>query len=99
MSAKRFIVRGRVQGVFFRATAADEAQRLGVTGRIWNRRLRSLYRSVRKDGAVEAEAVGPADALARFEAWLRHGPPHAEVESVDADALPDEPRYRGFEVS
>lgn len=89
MSAKRFIVRGRVQGVFFRATAADEAQRLGVTGRIWNR----------EDGAVEAEAVGPADALARFEAWLRHGPPHAEVESVDADALPDEPRYRGFEVS
>jgi acylphosphatase len=86
MTAKRFIVRGRVQGVFFRATAADEARRLGIAGRIWNR----------DDGAVEAEAAGDANVLAKFEAWLRHGPPHAEVESVESETIAGEPRYRGF---
>lgn len=88
MSAKRFVVRGRVQGVNFRATAAEEARRLGVSGRIWNR----------EDGAVEVEAAGPADALATFEAWLHHGPPHAEVDSVEAEARAGGPRARGFEI-
>jgi len=88
VSAKRFIVRGRVQGVNFRAAAAHEAQRHGVTGRIWNR----------EDGAVEAEAEGTDDALARFEAWLHRGPTHAQVTSVDAEPLPGEPRYRGFSI-
>ena len=86
MSAKRFIVRGRVQGVNFRAAAAREAQRLALNGRIWNR----------EDGAVEAEAEGTDDALARFEAWLQRGPTHAEVTSVDAEPIPIEPRPRGF---
>jgi acylphosphatase len=57
MTAKRFIVRGRVQGVFFRATAADEARRLGIAGRIWNR----------DDGAVEAVARAVQDAVRRLE--------------------------------
>ena len=86
MSAKRFVVRGRVQGVMFRASAAAEAERLGVSGRIWNR----------DDGAVEAEAGGGAEQLAAFERWLHHGPPHARVESVDVEDLADEVRYRGF---
>ena len=88
MSAKRFIVRGRVQGVNFRATAAQQADRLGLVGRIWNR----------ADGAVEAEAVGSDDALAKFEAWLQHGPSYAEVDSVEAVALPGEPRHSGFAI-
>ena len=88
MSAKRFVVRGRVQGVNFRAAAAHEAQRLAINGRIWNR----------EDGAVEAEAEGTDDALARFEAWLRRGPTHAQVSSVDAEPLAGEPRYRGFSI-
>ena len=86
MSAKRFIVRGRVQGVMFRVSAAAEAERLGVSGRIWNR----------DDGAVEAEASGGAEQLAAFERWLHHGPSHGRVGSVDAEDLPSEPRYRGF---
>ena len=86
MSARRFVVRGRVQGVMFRATAVDEATRLGVRGRIWNR----------DDGAVEAEAEGTPDQLAAFERWLHRGPPHASVEAVEAEDLPGEPRYRGF---
>ena len=88
MSAKRFIVRGRVQGVNFRAAAAEQARRLGVNGRIWNR----------DDGAVEAEAEGAAHALARFEAWLRRGPSYAAVESVDSAPLPEEPHYHGFSI-
>jgi acylphosphatase len=88
VSAKRFIVRGRVQGVNFRTTAAQQALRLGLSGRIWNR----------EDGAVEAEAVGSDDALAKFEAWLHRGPSYADVESVEAEALPGEPRHRGFAV-
>ena len=50
------------------------------------------------DGAVEAEAEGDAGALAKFEAWLHHGPGYAEVESVEAEPLPGEPRYRGFSI-
>jgi acylphosphatase len=88
VSAKRFIVRGRVQGVNFRATAAQQALRLGLAGRIWNR----------EDGAVEAEAVGPDDALATFEAWLHRGPSYAQVESVEAEALAGEPGHRGFAI-
>ncbi|HTH71704.1 MAG TPA: acylphosphatase [Candidatus Saccharimonadales bacterium] len=88
MSAKRYVVRGRVQGVNFRATAAQYALRLGLRGRIWNR----------EDGAVEAEAVGPDDALARFEAWLHRGPSYATVESVEAEALAGEPRHSGFAI-
>ena len=74
MSAKRFIVRGRVQGVNFRATAAQQALRLGLHGRIWNR----------ADGAVEAEAEGDVGSLLAFERWLHHGPALAEVEGVEA---------------
>jgi acylphosphatase len=88
MTAKRFIVRGRVQGVNFRATAADEAQRLGLTGRIWNR----------EDGAVEAEAAGAVDALITFEAWLRRGPSYAQVDSVEAEPLSGAPRHHGFSI-
>jgi acylphosphatase len=88
VSAKRFIVRGRVQGVMFRAGAAEEARRLGLSGRVWNR----------DDGAVEAEAVGDAPALTAFEAWLHRGPSHAAVESVEAADLSSEPRHRGFAI-
>jgi acylphosphatase len=88
MTGKRFIVRGRVQGVNFRATAAEQARRLGLNGRIWNR----------EDGAVEVEAEGGADALATFEAWLHRGPSYASVESVESEGLPGEPRHRGFSI-
>jgi acylphosphatase len=66
-------VRGHVQGVFFRASTSQVADRLGVRARVWNR----------EDGAVECVAEGPAPALAELEAWLRQGPPAARVESVE----------------
>jgi acylphosphatase len=86
---RRFVVHGLVQGVFFRTTAADEARRLGLTGRTWNRR----------DGAVECIAEGEASALERFRTWLDHGPPHAEVQRVEASDLDGPARYEDFGIS
>ena len=77
MPCARFIVSGRVQGVFFRASARDEARRLGVTGH-----ARNL-----DDGSVEVVACGEDAALAQLERWLHRGPPHARVASVSRSAV------------
>ena len=66
-------VRGRVQGVFFRASAQREAKRLGLTGWVKNR----------LDGAVELLAEGEEDALKELLGWANHGPSAARVERVD----------------
>lgn len=71
----RIRVYGRVQGVFFRASAENEARRLGVTG--WVRNC--------PDGSVELLAEGAKTKLEDLIAWCRHGPPHAEVDSVKVD--------------
>lgn len=81
----RYVVSGRVQGVFFRASARQEAQRLGLTG--WVRNL--------PDGRVEVLACGEQASLDQFREWLREGPPDAHVESVEeeprsTDEAPDE---------
>jgi acylphosphatase len=85
----RFVVRGLVQGVNFRAAAAREASARGVTGRVWNR----------DDGAVELVAEGDDAALADLERWLRQGPRLAEVASVERTEIGGERRYRDFAVS
>ena len=89
MPRARFIVRGIVQGVNFRATAVREATRLGLTGRVWNR----------GDGTVGLLAEGDAAALAALEHWLWRGPRAAEVDAVERADVAGEPRYRGFDVS
>lgn len=89
MPRRRFIVRGRVQGVNFRATAADHARRLGLTGRVWNR----------DDGAVEVIAEGDAGALDRYREWLGRGPRLADVEQVDVREVEGSARYSDFEIS
>ena len=70
--AVRYLVSGRVQGVFYRASAAAEARRLGLAG--WARNL--------PDGRVEVVAAGEADALAALSDWLWKGPPAAAVDGV-----------------
>jgi acylphosphatase len=77
-SARRFVISGRVQGVGYRDAAVQAAFECGVFGWVRNRR----------DGTVEALAQGQADALERFAAWCRRGPPLARVTQVvasDAD--------------
>jgi acylphosphatase len=70
---RRYLVRGRVQGVGFRYFVHKEALRLGLRG--WVRNL--------DDGRVEALAEGPADVLAEFEGALHRGPRWADVRGVD----------------
>ena len=67
------VIHGRVQGVFFRASARDEAVQHGLTG--WVRNL--------PDGSVECVAEGAEPALQSFAAWCREGPPSARVDRVD----------------
>lgn len=85
----RFVVRGRVQGVMFRAVAVSEAAARGITGRIWNR----------DDGAVEAIAEGDPGAVSDFERWLARGPRHARVERVERSDLGGPRRFTEFDVS
>lgn len=84
--ARRFRVRGRVQGVGFRFFAERAALREGLHG--WVRNA--------PDGTVEIEAEGEAEAMARFEAHISVGPPHARVDGVDAAAAVPHGRATGF---
>lgn len=80
-AARRVFVRGKVQGVFFRAWTQRQARAAGLCG--WVRNL--------SDGeTVEALLIGPADTIAAVEAMLAHGPPQARVrEIVASDAADD----------
>lgn len=71
-SAVDVVVTGHVQGVFFRASMREQAERLGVTG--WARN--------EPDGSVTAHLEGPADAVEELVAWCADGPPRARVEDV-----------------
>lgn len=75
MMAARFLVSGKVQGVFFRASTRERALDLGLSGRATNL----------PDGRVEVIAEGDAGALDALEAWLQGGPPAARVEAVVRD--------------
>jgi len=70
--AKHLVISGRVQGVGFRYSMTEEAERLGATGWVRNRR----------DGTVEAVVDGPAGAVDALLAWARRGPPSARVTDV-----------------
>lgn len=73
MSTARFLVSGKVQGVFFRASTRQQAQALGLGGHAINM----------ADGRVEVIASGPADAIEALAKWLQHGPPMARVDAVE----------------
>lgn len=79
MATVRFVVSGRVQGVFFRASTRAEAERLGIAGSAHNL----------ADGRVEVFATGSDEALGAFERWLWQGPPSARVDSVARETIAD----------
>ena len=88
MPCARFIVSGRVQGVFFRASTRTEALRLGLNG----------YARNVADGSVEVLASGDAAALDELQRWLHVGPPAARVQSVQR-VESDESVSGGFQTS
>ena len=83
------IVRGQVQGVYYRSAASEQARVLGVTG--WVRNLRT--------GEVELTAEGPRATLERLLEWCRLGPPAAQVECVDADWSDATGEWTDFKIS
>jgi acylphosphatase len=81
-------VRGRVQGVFFRATTAHLARERQLAG--WVRNL--------PDGRVEAVFEGPPEAVHALVEWCRQGPPGARVEGVEVRWEPPRDEPPGFRV-
>ena len=87
MTRRHVIVRGTVQGVFFRASCQQEAARVGVAGWVTNR----------PDGSVEAVFEGSAAGVDHMVSWCRSGPPRAAV--ADVEVSEEEPLGEsGFEV-
>lgn len=83
------MISGKVQGVFYRASAQQEAQRLALMGEISNL----------PDGRVEAIVEGPRGAVEEFVDWCRRGPPSAEVENVRVRWSAARGEFRTFMVS
>ncbi len=74
-------VSGRVQGVFFRASTLEQAEKLGIRGWVSNH----------ADGSVRIAAEADAEAMQQFLIWLQHGPENARVD--DLAISPGEPEY------
>jgi acylphosphatase len=77
VACRRFLVQGRVQGVFFRASTAREAAALEITGHAINL----------PDGTVEVLACGRPRAVADLARWLQKGPPSARVDKVTVNEI------------
>jgi acylphosphatase len=85
--SKRVVAKGRVQGVFFRDTVRNAAEREGVAGWVRNN----------PDGTVEALFEGGPDAVERLVSLVREGPPGARVEALEVLEEPDQ-GIEGFRV-
>lgn len=71
------IIRGKVQGVFFRQSSKDEAIRLGITGFVTNQ----------EDGSVKMVATGDEEQLIALTHWCKTGPPKARVSEIEKKEL------------
>jgi acylphosphatase len=80
MSLRRWVIRGRVQGVGFRWFVMREAERLKLGGYVTNL----------PDGSVEVVSEGPEASLEMLEQHLRRGPSHAQVDDVARLQVPGE---------
>jgi len=83
---KNLNIFGQVQGVGFRYRFSEQAQRLGITGWVRNRR----------GGSVEAMIAGTPETVEAMISWARAGPPAARVERVEVGAA--EGAFAGFEL-
>ena len=87
MACRRFVISGRVQGVWFRASTRQQAEQLGLSGHAVNL----------PDGRVEVVACGSEAALDKLAAWLRRGPELASVHDVLSEELATQ-RVSGFRI-
>ena len=78
MHAVNIRITGKVQGVFFRETARQVAEDLGLAGFVRNE----------PDGSVYAEAEGEKEQIKKFIAWCRKGPEHAKPDAVTSSRQP-----------
>ena len=79
MPTVHLLIKGRVQGVYYRASAKEKALELSLTGWVKNTAA----------GDVEAVVTGPQTAIQDFIAWCRQGPPAAEVQEVQIEPMPE----------
>lgn len=82
------IVHGSVQGVFYRASAQKEAEKLGLAG--WARNNSS--------GSVEIVAEGLRTDLEKFVVWCKQGPTNADVAKIDVDWEEASEEFKRFEI-
>ena len=87
MKTVRLIIKGKVQGVFYRATARDVADALGIKG--WVKNL--------PDDNVEVMATATDELLQKFIAWCKKGPPKARVDEVMVEES-ELQEFRGFRI-
>ena len=87
-SRVRLKIAGRVQGVYYRASTVQEAQKLGLTGWVMNCR----------DGSVEAVAEGAKPKLDELIAWCHQGPDGARVTQVDVRWETPENKFYSFSI-
>jgi acylphosphatase len=83
------VIEGRVQGVFFRATALKQASRLGITGWVRNR----------ADGSVEIVAEGEQKKIEKLIDWCRQGPPGADVHHIHVEPEAFQNEFQSFRIS
>lgn len=87
MATVHLMIKGIVQGVYYRASARDEAEKLGLTGWIKNT----------PEGNVEVVVTGSQDDINRYITWCWQGPSRAKVESVETKVLQEE-QFDGFQI-
>ena len=87
MKTIRLTIKGKVQGVFYRATAKDVADQLGIKG--WVKNL--------PDNNVEIRATSTEQILQQFMNWCKQGPPKAKVDDVIVEELSLE-EFNGFRI-
>ena len=87
MKTVQLTIKGKVQGVFYRATAKDVADLTGIKG--WVKNL--------PDKNVEITATAPEETLQKFINWCKQGPPKSRVDEVIVEELKPQ-EFNGFRI-
>jgi acylphosphatase len=88
MNTYHLRITGKVQGVWYRASAKDQALSLGLKGKVWNE----------PDGAVGVLVQGDDDQIKRFIEWCKEGPMLAEVNEVIVNEQVMHEIFPSFEI-